>query len=319
MSGLKRELIAVFYNVENLFDIYDDPKTSDEAFTPDGMMAWDEQRYQTKLQQISKAILGIDQGKAPAFMGFAEIENRKVLEDLLKQDGLSQTHYEIVHRESEDTRGIDIAFVYQPAVFDFHETIWHDINTFSTEKINARNVLQVTGAMGNQVFHFFVNHWSSRRKGKTETEFKRIAAAKTLRHAVDQCADESVQIIMGDFNDEPSDLSITKYLSALEHAKEGTKELVNLSWRYEQHGKGSIEHEGEWYLFDQIMVSLNLRKGTPSAWKVKKMYLEQNEELIFRSKGNSKPNRTYVGTDYKGGFSDHLPVFVRIQERYKNT
>lgn len=318
MNALKRELIAVFYNVENLFDIYDDPKTSDEAFTPDGMMAWDEQRYQTKLQQISKAILGIDQGKAPAFMGFAEIENRKVLEDLLKQSGLAETHYEIVHQESEDTRGIDIAFIYQPGVFDFHEAVWHDINSFSTEKINARDVLQVTGTMGNQVFHFFVNHWSSRRKGKTETEFKRIAAAKTLRHAIDQCADDSVQIIMGDFNDEPNDISITKYLRALEHAEEGTKELVNLSWRYEQHGKGSIEHEGEWYLFDQMMVSLNLRKGTPSAWKVKKMYLEQNEELIFRSKGNSKPNRTYVGIDYKGGFSDHLPVFVRIQERYKN-
>lgn len=317
MSGLKRELIAVFYNVENLFDIYDDPKTSDEAFTPDGIMAWDEQRYQTKLQQISEAILSIDQGKAPAFMGFAEIENRKVLEDLLKQDGLSETHYEIVHRESEDTRGIDIAFAYRSDVFDFDEAIWHDINAFSTEKINARNVLQVSGKIGDQVFHFFVNHWSSRRKGKTETEFKRIAAAKTLRHAVDQCADESVQIIMGDFNDEPSDISITKYLNALEHAKEGTKELVNLSWRYEQHGKGSIEHEGEWYLFDQIMVSLNLRQGTSSGWKVKKMYLEQNEALIFRSRGSSKPNRTYVGIDYKGGYSDHLPVFVRIQERFK--
>ncbi len=314
MSKLRRELVGVFYNVENLFDTIDDPKTSDEAFTPEGIMQWDEKRYQYKLEQIAKAIMGIDRGEAPAFMAFAEVENRRVIEDLLLEEGFKEHSYSIVHQESVDTRGIDIAFVYRTDLFSHTDALWHDINLFSDVPINARKILQVSGFLGKQKFHFFVNHWSSRRKGKEETAHKRIAAGKMLRHAIDHFTQPGdANIIMGDFNDEPGDMSIVKYLRAVETPQEAD-ELINLSWRYEHHGKGSIEHEGDWYLFDQIMITQNLFKGEAKRWKVKKMYLEQNEALLFRSRGTTKPNRTYVGTSYKGGYSDHLPVFFRLRE-----
>jgi endonuclease/exonuclease/phosphatase family metal-dependent hydrolase len=314
MSGPKRELVGVFYNVENLFDTVDDPKTSDEAFTPEGIMKWDEERYRFKLAQIAKAILGIDRGEAPAFMAFAEVENRRVIEDLLLQDGFKTQSYSIVHRESIDTRGIDIAFVYRKDLFSHTDAFWHDINLFSDVPINARKILQVSGFLGDQKFHFFVNHWSSRRKGKDETAYKRAAAGKMLRHAIDNNTEmEDASIIMGDFNDEPGDLSIVKHLKAKESPQQSS-DLINLAWRYENHGKGSIEHDGDWYLFDQIMITQNLSNGEAKKWKVKKMYLEQNEALLFRSRGISKPNRTYVGISYKGGYSDHLPVFFRLRE-----
>ncbi len=316
MSGLKKELVGVFYNVENLFDTFDDPKTNDDDFTPEGIMEWDEERYRFKLKQIARAILGIDQGEAPAFMAFAEVENRQVIEDLLLQDGLKEQSYTIIHRESTDTRGIDIAFVYRTDLFLHTNAVWHDINRFSEEPINARKILQVSGHLDQQPFHFFVNHWSSRRKGKEETAYKRIAAGKMLRYAIDHFTQPGdASIIMGDFNDEPGDMSIVKYLRAVETPQKAD-ELINLSWRYEHHGKGSIEHEGDWYLFDQIMISQNLLNGTAKNWKVKKMYLEQNEALLFRSHGTSKPNRTYVGSAYKGGYSDHLPVFFRLRASY---
>lgn len=314
------ELTITFYNVENLYDITDDPGIKDGDFTPEGAFEWTEDRYQQKLDNIAEVLQATgSNGRPPAFIGLCEVENRGVLNDLVRRRGLSDTSYEIVHLETRDVRGIDVAFLFNRSVFTEagHEQL--NFETLTGEVFGARDILHVWGNLHNDeqtVMHFFVNHWPSRHSGEDASRYKREAAAHKLREAVDKIfmhAPESRIVIMGDFNDDPSDVTLSKILKAGEHY-EAPNALVNLGWKQKKNGKGTVYHDGDWFVFDSIIVSTNLFSEQAPFIKRRTMYIFDEGETLFKEPRDreGKPNRTFVGRKYKGGFSDHLAVFCRM-------
>lgn len=312
------EMTFAFYNVENLFDTSDDPDKKDTAFTPNGELRWDERKYQRKIESIAKVIEGMSHhGILPAFIGFCEVENQQVLEELVKHPRLSREGYEIIHEESRDVRGIDVALAYSPSVFEVTSYKMHNFEERTGKVFFARDIMQVTGKIPNgETLHVFVNHWSSRRAGPKETEFKRLAAAETLREQIDLIKAEDADakiLIIGDFNDGPNNRSLKTVLKAGQLDQGG--DLVNLSWPLFKKGYGTCKHEHKWYFFDQIIVSNSLLQPHGVNVRKDKMYIYQEGEVLFRLKGGKRttPNRTFVGGEYKGGVSDHLPVYVRLK------
>lgn len=311
------EITFAFYNVENFFDTADDPAKKDTSFTPKGEFKWDEAKYQQKIESISEVIEGMSYGGVlPAFIGFCEVENRKVLEELVAHPRLYREDYSILHVESRDVRGIDVALAYSPSVFKVVKHQMHNFEERTGAVFFARDILHVEGILpSGEYLHVFINHWSSRRAGPKETEFKRIAAARTLREQIDLLREEDPNVkvlIIGDFNDGPNDKSLKTILRA---GKRGQGDLVNLAWPHFTLGKGTCKHEHDWYMFDQIIVSENLLDPAGVNVAKDKMYIYSKGDVLFRHKDgkSSTPNRTYVGTDYKGGYSDHLPVYVRLK------
>ncbi|NQX91390.1 MAG: hypothetical protein HRT74_04510 [Flavobacteriales bacterium] len=316
----KKEYIAAFYNVENLFNTVDDEDNNDRDFTPEGRLNWTKEKYDLKISQLQKVIFNLG-GKAglPAFIGLSEVENLKVVEDLINTPLFKDQHYKIIHKDSSDTRGIDIAFVYNSKLFKVKGHEWHPFRRKTEHPLDGRDILEVFGSWGKQPFRFFINHWPSRRKGQEETEFKRVAASKVLKQAIDNhhSAKDAI-IVMGDFNDEPSNVSLSMILGASENnANKRARVLVNLGWRYHKNKVGTIIHDNKPYLVDQFLISQNLRQGLPSGFKVKKMYIYRGKEVMDPDEPKKKPAipwRTYRGPHYHGGVSDHFPVFIRIRK-----
>lgn len=312
------ELTCAFYNVENLFDTEDEPGKVDSEYTPHGDLRWDQFRYQRKLDRIANVIFGMAKSaQLPGIIGLCEVENRKVLQDLVDHPALRDSDYQIVHEESRDVRGIDVALLYLPGQFTYLNHSLINFEELTHVEFHARDILHVVGELpdGSEL-NVFVNHWPSRRAGKHDTEFKRIAAGTALRIAVNKIQadnDEALIIIMGDFNDEPHDKSIRGALHAVEDAI-NDKALVNLAWPILKDDLGTSEHDGEWFIFDQFIVSgVMLRRGK---WQVKKgeMLRYKDDDVIFKGKHRHelKPNRTYVGDNYKGGYSDHLAIYMHL-------
>ncbi|MDG1260579.1 MAG: hypothetical protein P8H59_10120 [Flavobacteriales bacterium] len=312
------EMTFAFYNVENLFDTSDDPNKKDTAFTPNGELKWDERKYHRKIESIATVIEGMSHGGVlPAFIGFCEVENQKVLEELVKHPKLNREGYEIIHVESRDVRGIDVALAFSPSVFEVKSYKMHNFEERTGTVFFARDIMQVTGTIPNgETLHVFINHWSSRRAGPKETEYKRVAAARTLREQIDEIRDmdpEAKILIIGDFNDGPNNKSLKKVLNA--GRVDQNSDLVNLSWPLFKKGYGTCKHEHKWYFFDQIIVSKTLLQPHGVNVRKDKMYIYQEGEVLFKHKGgkSTTPNRTFVGGEYKGGVSDHLPVYVRLK------
>ncbi len=315
---MRNEITCAFYNVENLFDTFDEPGKIDEDYTPKGDLKWDQFRYQRKLDRIADVIFGMAKyAQLPAIIGLCEVENRKVLEDLINHPALKDVGYQIVHEETRDVRGIDVALLYQPEVFTYlkHEQINFEVLTHS--EFHARDILHIVGELPDGAeLNVFVNHWPSRRAGKHDTEFKRVAAGTALLLAINKVQDkdeEALILVMGDFNDEPHDKSIRSALHAQENAT-NDKVLVNLGWPAVKDDSGTSEHDGDWFMFDQFMVSGNmLRRGK---WLVRhsEMLMYKEDDVIFKGshRHEVKPNRTYVGDNYKGGYSDHLAIYLHL-------
>ncbi|MDP4586845.1 MAG: hypothetical protein NWS86_01585, partial [Flavobacteriales bacterium] len=207
---MRNEITCAFYNVENLFDTFDEPGKIDEDYTPNGDLKWDQFRYQRKLDRIADVIFGMAKSaQLPAIIGLCEVENRMVLEDLINHPALKHVGYQIVHEETRDVRGIDVALLYQPELFAYveHEQINFEVLTHS--EFHARDILHIVGELPDGAeLNVFVNHWPSRRAGKHDTEFKRVAAGTALRLAINKVQDkdeEALILVMGDFNDEPHD------------------------------------------------------------------------------------------------------------------
>ncbi|MFK8046435.1 MAG: endonuclease [Crocinitomicaceae bacterium] len=306
-----KETIIGFYNVENLFDIYDDPNTFDDDFTPQGKQAWDLERYQTKLAQIGEIMTGMDKDQLPAIMGFCEVENYDVLEDLIQTSALQKSGYKIIHKDSPDGRGIDVAAIYRPDAFKAEKYSYYSVILPGRDKSTTRDILEIMGEMSNgeKVVVYF-NHWSSRRKGTAETEHKRIAAAKVLRSKIDAILSENSEaniFIMGDFNDEPSDRSIRQELVK--------SDFSNLSSQYEHTANGTVNHQGDWMVFDQIIISNSAMRNSAFKLTEKSANIHVTAENTFTHRdGNKTPSRTYGGTKYYGGYSDHYPVYLTIKQ-----
>lgn len=306
---------VVFYNVENLFDTKYDARIDDEDFTPDGFKQWDQERYDTKLERIVDALSQFDQ--PPLLIGLAEIENRKVLQDLANTGNFGTINYGIAHFDSPDRRGIDVALLYDQDVFTVIESSKLRIKMEDDPNFATRDILYVEGELtGGVKTHVFVNHWSSRREGQFETEPRRVEAALTLREKVDEILKQDANaniLILGDFNDHPDDKSLQTVLRAKESGFEGEGDLINLLFDEHTHGEGTAVFQDDWAVLDQIIISQAVYDGKSGLGiQGKDAEIIKKEELLFTNRGNGeqKPNATYGGNKYYGGYSDHLPVYI---------
>ncbi len=309
-----RLFTVAFYNLENLFDTSHDEYTLDKDFTPDGEMQWDENKYMTKIHNLSKAIAGIGAPQSsipPVFLGVAEVENNKVLEDLILSQHLKVFDYDFVHYESPDERGIDVAFLYQKKYF---ELIYSDTYTLMLEDEHhdrdyTRDILLISGKLFREKVYVIVNHWPSRNKGVGFSENKRIKAAGLIHKIIAEIREENKNpniIIMGDFNDDPYSKSIRKVLV--------TPEFFNPMLKLHEQGKGSLYHQGKWHIFDQIILSNNFLIPKSLFFRDAEVV---NEYFLQEKYGRSKgaPLRTFLGKRYIGGYSDHFPVCIYMEKK----
>jgi endonuclease/exonuclease/phosphatase family metal-dependent hydrolase len=307
----------MFYNTENFFDTIKDPKTDDAEFTPGGKDHWTSERYQHKLDNISKVLAAMSQEDAPLVIGLAEVENKKVSEDLANQPALKKYDLDVIEQDSPDPRGIDVALLYSRKLFTVVATEFLTVK-LPTDK-GTRDILYVKGTMKGQTFHFFVNHWPSRRDGKEASQPKRFAAATVIKEKVATITalDKDARIvILGDFNDNPTDSSVTQILGANEvkepfdHSK-----LYDLMAKPYKDGKYSLKYHQENDVFDQMVVSETLiDKASPIHVKGSVGNIFKEKWMLFdHPKYGEMPNRTYSGPRYYGGFSDHLPVYIDIE------
>lgn len=311
----------MFYNVENMFDVRNDSLTNDDEFTPEGERHWTNKRLNKKLLNTSKVVLSASGWSAPTLVALCEIENRYVLERLRKDTPLKSIPYKIIHKESPDSRGIDVALLYNAEQFYPLEYEYYPLTDKNGSIRYSREILYVSGIVGGvDTLHVFVNHWPSRYSGVMETRELRNGAARLLRHKIDLLFAKNTNskiVVLGDFNDQPSDDSLVKYLRARPNGDNLlSSELYNLSNEWLQLDYGTLKYQSQWFVFDQIIVSgglLNSRKG---------IYAKQewasicNLPFLYERDakyGGKKPLRTYVGYKYNGGFSDHFPLLLKLQ------
>ena len=228
-----------FYNVENLFDTINDPQTKDDEFTPTSKKQWTTERYNEKLNDISKVLKGIGNNKLPDLVGFAEVENKTVLNDLIAVNLEEKDNYKIVHEESSDARGIDVALIYNTKSLTY---LYHKkIPIHTGEEYKVRDILYTIFLLDKtDTLHVFVNHWKSRSGGQEKTEPQRIICAQTLRNSIDsvQSINPHAKIIaIGDLNDEPENKSIFETLKANNTNDPGT--LTNLMLPLSKQGLGT--------------------------------------------------------------------------------
>ena len=297
---VKEESFQVaFYNVENLFDTIHTSYKDDYEFTPTGKRHWTSEKYWLKQHHTSRVILGLGGWRGPEVIGLCEVENLQVLWDLTRNTNLKG--YNFIHHESEDVRGIDVAFLYRKDSFKplFDTIIKVELGKDSRP---TRDILYVRGIGNQDTLHFFVNHWSSRWGGKSQTEQKRINAARALRHSLSALNDTMPNakiIIMGDFNDSPQDKSLERELIL-----KSDSTLTNLS-KTNKEVLGTIKYQNQWTLFDQIIVSINLTTQLNSFSIYHPEWLKMDDAVY----GGKTLFRSFKGSEFLGGYSDHFPVY----------
>ncbi len=318
----KDNFAIVFYNVENLFDTIDTPDKIDEQFLPESEKKWTGGRYNKKINDLGNALSSININELPELIGLCEVENKAVLKDLINGRFLSKAEYAIVHEESPDVRGIDVALLYRKDEFKYlNHKIFRISYDFEPET-TTRDILYVKGELKNgEKLHVFVNHWSSRRGGQKKSEPKRIHSAKVLRSKIDSVQKEnnnSKIAVIGDFNDEPENKSLFKVLNAKNNFRSNNhKELYNLMYDKSLYGQGSYNYKGNWSMLDNIIISQSLVKNkngyivsTDGAQVFKKRWMLYDNVKT----GQMTPSRTYGGPNYYGGVSDHFPVYVILRK-----
>ena len=308
-----------FYNVENLFDIEDDSLTLDEEYTPEGSRRWSNFRYHEKLNHTAKAIIALGGWSPIAIIGLAEVENKKVLDDLVNTYVLKKLNYSVIHFSSPDRRGIDVAALYNPSLFT--PLLQRPIRVHDKQdaSFKTRDILYCKGLVLEDTVHIFFCHWPSRYGGQQKSEPKRILAANKLKAVLDSLKDvipDPNIIIAGDFNDEWHNPSLSSHLKAKKYDDTNDQGLVNLMASLNQNS-GSHRHKGSWSYLDQVIISSNLLSNSHLSIKnntaqvFKALFLLEEDEKY----PGLKPFRTFIGPRYNAGFSDHLPVYIDL---YKN-
>lgn len=310
-----------FYNLENLFDTIDSPTTNDADFLPGGRLLWNTEKYVSKQANMAKVISQLATDLTPdgvALLGVAEVENRKVLEDLVAQPELKDRNYQIIHFDSPDERGIDVGLLYQPKYFTLSGAKAFPVS-LKDPKTGAedftRDILYATGTIDGEQIHIMVGHWPSRRGGESASAWARAAAAGVCRHIADslQAADPNAKIlVMGDLNDDPNNKSVSTVLRArgnTEKMKDG--DLYNPMYDLFKEGSGTLAYRDAWNLFDQIIVSEGLVSKKVGGWQLYKTRVFRQPWLL-QTEGAFRgyPFRTFVGDIFINGYSDHLPVYL---------
>lgn len=309
---------VMFYNLENLFDIYDDTLKNDESFLPEGDHHWGSYKYYQKSNNLGKTILAVGGWEGVELVGLCEVENLKVLKDLTQKTALKETNYSILHKESPDKRGIDVALLYRADKIRI-DTVQYIKVFLGKDQRPTRDILYATIRTQNEAqLHVFVNHWPSRYGGQMKSDPKRKAAARVVRGYVDSILTVHPNaniLLMGDFNDEPDNESIHDVLRARSDSTfSDSTELYNVMSHF--HGNhGTHKYQGSWGVLDQFMVTKWLFQGQ-NLLKVKEGPLVFRAPFLMTKETKypgMKPFRTYVGFKYSGGYSDHLPIFIDLQ------
>lgn len=312
-SGRKAVCVA-FYNIENLFDTIDSPDTDDREFLPDGTNKWDGRKYRSKLENIAKVIGMIGEEMipgGPGIIGLAEVENRLVLEDLIQTPPLRGKGYGIVHFDSPDYRGVDVAMLYKYSAFRVQHAVAVPMYMPGRERFRTRDQLVVSGLIDGEMVHVIVNHWPSRRSGP---EYRAAAASVTRRivDSLDKAYKDAKIIVMGDLNDDPTDPSVANILGARGNKKElNPGDLFNPMLKLFRDGVGSLAYRDSWNLFDQIIVSQPFVDKSKRGLKLHQTRVF-TRKFLLNQEGQyaGYPFRTFAGGAYTGGYSDHLPVYI---------
>ena len=284
-------LTIISYNVENLFDCQHDTLKNDSSFLPDGMHHWTYYRYQTKLDRIAQVIVNISGWESAEMVGLCEVENERCLRDLCYR--LKRFHYKFVHYESADERGIDVALLYDSTKVKILDSkpLRVDLQGDVT-----RDILYVEALVGNQdTLHAMVCHLPSKLGGAAATEGKRNAAKQVIQQQVDsilRMQSEAKIVVMGDMNSE---------------VKDDLQGMSNMMIGCEKEGKGTHKYKGIWSCLDQFYLSTTLKNNANVIIFSPEWLLEEDTKYL-----DYQPKRTYVGYRYHDGYSDHLPIVLRV-------
>ena len=305
-----------FYNLENLFDTFDDRQTHDDDYTPMSEKKWTLKRYNKKVRKLGYVISEIGSKvskKVPVIVGLAEVENKTVIEDLIDSKFLKTHPYDYVHYDSPDERGIDVAMLYHK---DYFKLNWSEVYPLELYKEDGsrdytRDILVVNGLLNGEVMHVIINHWPSRREGVVKTQASRLRASDKVLEIVKAIKTKNSNakiLIMGDFNDGPDNKSV-KQLTYKE-------DLYNPMEQLRSFHRGSLNYKFKWNLFDQILCSTNFFEHKHNKHSFSKANIFDKEFLKqFKGKFKGNPFRTYAGKAYKGGYSDHFPVYLFLKQK----
>lgn len=324
---------VAFYNLENLFDTEDDPDKLDEK-SPIMEMAKSERGkiYRKKLSNMAEVIskIGTQQAQQPpAVIGVCEVENYKVLQDLVNEPPLKQYNYEIIHYESPDERSIDVALLYRSPLFRPMHSQPHEVVNYKQddpgERDYTRDVLHVKGKLDGDVVHFFVNHWPSRSGGEKRSRPYRVNAAKTAKKVIDSVQSQNPYakiLLMGDLNDGPENKSVKEVINAKDAPEKlELKGMYNPFEKIFDKGIGTIAWRMKWDLFDHIIISKPL--VDTDDYKTYSFYKAgvYNPVWLQNPRGRYKgyPYRAFVGSTFTGGYSDHFPVFIYLLKKVTKT
>lgn len=335
-SGTDRQIVRIaFWNVENLYDPFDDTTKLDDEFTKSGLKKWSWGKFMRKLNHVAKTILAIGKWAPPPLVGLCEVENRYVLNKLIYETPLKPFKYKFIHHESPDMRGVDVALLYRPDVFRLIASRSTSIRFPFDTVAQTREILMVKGTLfDSDTIVLLINHWPSRRGGNLASQPRRNYVARVLRGLADSVQHRPVPdsqptpgagqysniVIMGDFNDEPFDASLVMGLGAKNDTSQCEPfSLYNLMGiRNRNRKEGTLKYRDQWSTFDQFIISGTLLKGIsgiaagPDAAGVfSASFLMEEDNTWF----GEKLNRTYTGPRYNGGFSDHLPVYLDIRNK----
>jgi len=311
------------YNLENLFFTIVDPdpnKILQDEFTPKGKNMWNTERYLQKLENMSFVIsqLGAEQtNTAPIIVGISEVENKGVIQDLINHPNLKKYNYGIVHYESPDKRGIDIALIYRKDFVTIKSSESRRLHYPEKEDFRTRDQLVVEAKIQDESIFILVNHWPSRRGGEKRSSPLREAAARLSRSIADSIntihTDAKI-IIMGDLNDDPTNKSVKEVLntsSDKNNIQDG--QFYNPMEEKYKIGNGTGAYNDTWNLFDQLIISKSLAKAKSNSWGFSTAKIYKNAKLIQNyGKYRGYPKRTFAGGAWLGGYSDHFPVYLYI-------
>ncbi len=306
-----QELTVMFYNVENLFDTADDTTKNDDEFLPEGSRRWTEKRYWQKINALSRVIASAGEWELPALIGLCEVENEKVVIDLAYRSIIAGAGYGVIHRESPDPRGIDLALLYRKDLVQIVDSRSWVPEGQEGEVFNSRNLLYVKALAENDTLHLILCHWPSRRGGTLAAGDLRKKMAQLVRTKTDSLQTSSgvtaAIIVMGDLNAAPDD-PVIKIIA-------GDHSLVNYAEKPAEKGIGSYRYQGRWELIDQILVSPVMTDPEGKIYADPLSFRVYDEQFLLAEDPDypgKKPFPTYGGYKWTGGYSDHLPVLITL-------
>ena len=297
-SQNEKEIFTMFYNVENFFDTINNPMTSDNEFLPNSKKRWNTDKYNQKIEQLTKVFSSINDGEKPNIIGLCEVENKNVIKDLLDNPFFNAHSYTIIHNNSPDKRGIDCALL-----FDNNFTLLKKdfIRIDIPNARPTRDIVYVKLKLDNEILNIFVNHWPSRWGGQKETNHRRVITSKMLQQYINNHININEHIIiMGDLNDYATNESVKNIVAK--------NKFINLTEEIKGEDVGSYNYKDEWNFIDHIIISNSLINKNPNFNTFKE------EWMLYTNKNGIKyPSRTYSRNQWHGGFSDHLPIYCSFK------